>query len=64
MMGMMIETVLVAFMLGGIVGAAIAVHLKSSSNSSKQWSQDVVPEDESLVYVKVKEEQNRPRRRR
>ncbi len=62
MMGMMIETVLVAFMLGGVVGAAVAVHLKSSSDSSKQWSQNVVPEDESLVYVK--EEQNRPRRRR
>ncbi len=61
-MGMMIETVLVAFMLGGVVGAAVAVHLKSSSDSSKQWSQNVVPEDESLVYVK--EEQNRPRRRR
>lgn len=61
MMGMMIEVVLVAFTLGGVVGAAIAVHLKSSTDTSKQWSEDVTPEDESLVYVK--EEQKRSRRR-
>ena len=61
MMGMMIEAVLVAFTLGGVIGAAIAVHLKSSADSSKQWSDEVMPEDESLVYVK--EEQNRPKRR-
>jgi len=61
MMGMMIEAVLVAFTLGGVIGAAIAVHLKSSADSSKQWSNEVMPEDESLVYVK--EEQNRSRRR-
>ncbi len=60
-MGMMIETILIAFTLGGIVGAVVAVHLKSSTDSSKQWSEDVVPEDKSLAYVK--EEQNRPRRR-
>lgn len=61
-MDMMIEAVLVAFTLGGVIGAAIAVHLKSSVDSSKQWSDDVMSEDESLVYVK--EEQNHPRRRR
>ncbi len=61
MMSMMIELILVAFMIGAIVGAAVAVHLKSSTGK-KQWSQDAVPEDETLVYVK--EEQNRPGRRR
>jgi len=61
MMGMMIEAVLVAFTLGGVIGAAIAVHLKSSTDTSKQWSEDVAPEDESLVYVK--EEQGRQKRR-
>ncbi len=61
MMDMMIEAVLVAFTLGGVIGAAVAVHLKSSSDTSKQWSEDVAPEDESLVYVK--EEQNRSGRR-
>ncbi len=61
MMGMMIEAVLVAFTLGGVIGAAVAVHLKSSTDSSKQWSDEVMPEDESLLYVK--EEKNRPRRR-
>jgi len=61
MMGMMIEAVLVAFTLGGVIGAAVAVHLKSSTDTSKQWSEDVAPEDESLVYVK--EEQGRQKRR-
>lgn len=61
MMGMMIEAVLIAFTLGGVVGAAIAVHLKSSADNSKQWSSEVMPDDESLIYVK--EEENRRRRR-
>jgi len=61
MMGMMIEAVLVAFTLGGVIGAAVAVHLKSSTDTSKQWSEDVAPEDESLVYVK--KEQSRQKRR-
>ncbi len=61
MMGMMIEAVLVAFTLGGVIGAAVAVHLKSSTDTSKQWSEDTAPEDESLVYVK--EEQRRQKRR-
>lgn len=61
MMGMMIEAVLIAFTLGGVLGAAIAVHLKSSADASKQWSKEVMPDDESLVYIK--EEQNRQRRR-
>ncbi len=61
MMGMMIEAILVAFTLGGVIGAAVAVHLKSSTDTSKQWSEDVAPEDESLVYVK--EEQDRRKRR-
>ncbi|VAW90551.1 hypothetical protein MNBD_GAMMA17-1799 [hydrothermal vent metagenome] len=61
MMGMMIEAILVAFTLGGVIGAAVAVHLKSSTDTSEQWSQDTAPEDESLVYVK--EEQRRQKRR-
>ncbi|MBL1259794.1 MAG: hypothetical protein COB33_004580 [Thiotrichaceae bacterium] len=61
MMDMMIEAILVAFTLGGVIGAAVAVHLKSSTDTSKQWSEDVAPEDETLVYVK--EEQNRRKRR-
>ncbi|MCF6322909.1 MAG: hypothetical protein L3J89_01060 [Gammaproteobacteria bacterium] len=61
MMGMMIEAVLVAFTLGGVIGAAVAVHLKSSTDTSQQWSEDVAPDDESLVYIK--EEQSRQKRR-
>ena len=45
---MMIESVLMAFMVGGIVGAVIALSLKSSTAWGQQYDADGTPELQPL----------------
>ncbi|NOY62298.1 MAG: hypothetical protein GXP10_03930 [Gammaproteobacteria bacterium] len=52
MMEFIVETVVISFTVGGILGGIIGVSLKSS----KQWSSDQEP-----LYCKIDEHDNRRR---
>lgn len=54
MTGLYMESIVMAFMIGGIVGAVTALHLSGALKSTKQPLDSHAPDELSKATVKVK----------
>jgi gas vesicle protein len=61
MTGLYMESIVMAFMIGGIVGAITALHLSGALKSGKQSSDCHAADDLDKVTVKVKSNNSRRR---